>query len=62
MVNQKDTEMHDELIAKLKASKSNLHPKLEYLADSLIKEYTGFGHLSEFSIETVNDLIERAGA
>ncbi len=54
--------MHDELIAKLKVSKSNLHPKLEYLADSLIDEWESFDYLSEFSIETVNDLIERAGA
>ncbi len=51
-----------ESVEKLKVSKSNLHPKLEYLADSLIEEFEGFGHLSEFSIETVNDLIERAGA
>ncbi len=53
--------MHDELIAGLRKAKPNLNPILEYLADSLIKEFEGFGKLSEYSIETANDLIERSG-
>ncbi len=53
--------MCKEIIIKLKEVKSNLHPKLEYLADSLIDEWESFDYLSEFSIETVNDLIERSG-
>ncbi len=48
-------------IEQLREAKENLHPTLEYLADSLIEEYEGFGHLSELSIETAQELIERSG-
>ncbi len=52
----------EDTVNKLKEIKLLLHPKLEYLADTLIDEFEGFGRLSEYSLETANDLIERSGA
>ncbi len=48
-----------EITERLKKAKSGLSYHLEYLANSLIKEFEDNGHLIEFSRETANDLIGR---
>ncbi len=52
----------EDTVNKLKEIKLLLHPKLEYLADTLIDEFEGFDKLSEHSLKIANDLIERGGA